>query len=100
MRLVEELEGTGELSVGDRRFAGVAYRINRFQGFTESGLPVPGVHRIEGNVGVGEIPTELLEVGARLTLKLPTGRTLRLTLADEGGRVLEEGHGPSRCLCC
>ena len=100
MRLVEELEGTGELSVKDRQFAGVAYHISRFQGFTDAGLPVPGIHRIEGNVNVAEIPADMLDVGSYLTLRLPDGRTLRLTLAAADGRVLEEGHGPSRCLCC
>jgi hypothetical protein len=100
VRLVEELEGMGELSVRDRHFAGVAYRISRFQGFTNAGLPVPGVHRIEGNVNVAEVPAEMLGVGSHLTLKLPDGRTMRLTLAGEDGRVLEEGHGPSACLCC
>ena len=28
------------------------------------------------------------------------GRKLRITLVDADGRILAEGHGPSRCLCC
>jgi hypothetical protein len=100
VKLVEELSGTGEVIVGDRQFAGIEYRINRFQAFTPSGLPVPGLHRVEGSLGLDEIPGEPIRVGADLTLKLGDGRTLRLTLADEHGAVLQEGHGPSRCMCC
>jgi hypothetical protein len=35
-----------------------------------------------------------------LTLRLQDGRALGITIADTTGRVLAEGHGPSRCLCC
>jgi hypothetical protein len=100
VKLVEELSGTGDVAVGDRHFPGVEYRINRFQAFTPSGLPVPGLHRVEGSLGLGEIPGEPIRVGTDLTLELGDGRTLRLTLADEHGAVLQEGHGPSRCMCC
>jgi hypothetical protein len=33
-------------------------------------------------------------------LRLEDGRALPVTLADACGRVLSEGHGPSRCQCC
>jgi hypothetical protein len=40
-------------------------------------------------------------VGATFTLELEDGRSLNLTLADDGGRVLAEGHGPKHgCSCC
>jgi len=39
-------------------------------------------------------------VGSSLVLRLEDGRALGITLADGAGRVLAEGHGPSRCLCC
>jgi hypothetical protein len=64
-------------------------------------MPVPGLHRLEGSIDfpVGDARTHLL--GASLTLRLEDGRTLPVTLADRHGRILTEGHGPSRgCSCC
>lgn len=99
MKLVEEYAGVGDLSATDGLIPQVRYRIARFQGFVEhSGMPVPGVHRIEGSVDT----TADLEplVGQSLTLRLEDGRALAITIADTTGRVLAEGHGPRRCLCC
>lgn len=103
MKLVEECAGIGDLNAADdsipRLIPQVRYRIARYQGFVEhSGLPVPGVHRIEGSVDT----TADLEplVGQPLTLRLEDGRALAITIADTTGRVLAEGHGPRRCLCC
>jgi hypothetical protein len=98
MKLVEEYAGVGDLDTkGD--LIQVRYRISRYQGFVDhSGLPVPGVHRIEGSV---DTATDLAPlVGRSLTLRLEDGRALAITIADTTGRVLAEGHGPSRCLCC
>jgi hypothetical protein len=39
-------------------------------------------------------------IGQPLTLRLEDGRAIAVTIADTSGRVLAEGHGPSRCLCC
>ena len=39
-------------------------------------------------------------VGLPVQLTLADGRVLGITLADATGRVLSEGHGPSRCQCC
>jgi len=40
-------------------------------------------------------------VGENIALNLEDGRTLSLTVADEHGRVLAEGHGPRHgCGCC
>jgi hypothetical protein len=99
MKLVEEYAGVGDLSARGESIRQVRYRIARYQGFVEhSGLPIPGVHRIEGSV---DTTTDLAPlVGASLTLRLEDGRALAITLADATGRVLAEGHGPSRCLCC
>ena len=33
-------------------------------------------------------------------LKLTDGRVLGITIVDTSGRILSEGHGPSKCLCC
>ena len=99
MKLVEEYAGVGDLSAKESVIPQVRYRIARYQGFVEqSGLPIPGVHRIEGSVDTTRDLTPL--VGESLTLRLEDGRALAITIADRTGRVLAEGHGPSRCLCC
>lgn len=100
MKLVEECIGVGHLSRDGEVIRQVRYQIARFQGMHGNGLPVPGVHRIEGRFEFqpGDDVSDL--VGAPLTLRLEDGRALAVTLADAGGRVLSEGHGPSRCLCC
>jgi hypothetical protein len=109
MKLVEECAGVGDLSREGEIIRQVHYRIARYQGMQPgSGLPIPGLHRIEGTIDVGpegagprasrgEFSTL---VGQPLTLRLEDGRALGITLADADGRVLSEGHGPSRCLCC
>jgi hypothetical protein len=66
-----------------------------------SGMSIPGKQRIEGTVAIEGIPGTANLVGANVTLELEDGRSLSLTLADETGRVLAEGHGPRRgCACC
>jgi hypothetical protein len=98
LKLVEECTGEGELLRRGEILGRVRYRISRYQGMLEgSGLPVPGMHRIEGSIDLDDA-TGL--VGASLTLRLEDGRSLPITLA-EGGRVLTEGHGPAHgCSCC
>jgi hypothetical protein len=100
LKLVEECAGTGELTARSVARGRVRYRISRYQGMIASGLPVPGLHRIEGTLdltGVGDVDGL---VGAPLALTLEDGRTMALTLADRDGRVLAEGHGPTGCGCC
>jgi hypothetical protein len=99
MRLVEQVSGVGGLKWRGETFTGIRYRINRFQGQAANGLPVPGLHRIEGTVEGLTDAARL--VGSSITLELEDGRTLPLTLADADGRVLAEGHGPKHgCSCC
>jgi hypothetical protein len=100
MKLVEQCSGIGQLAYEDRVFPGVEYAIRRYQGMALSGLPVPGVHRIDGKLDMASLPSSLQLVGRNVTLRLEDGRSLRISLADESGRVLMEGHGPSRCSCC
>jgi len=98
LKLVEEYAGVGSLRLRDRTLGAIPYRISRFQGMAASGLPIPGLHRIEGTV---EIENAAALVGANVTLELEDGRSLKLTVADEHGRVLAEGHGPRHgCGCC
>ena len=103
-KLVEDSTGVGKVAWGDEVLPGVRYEVRRFQGMTSSGLPVPGLHRIEGNVDLADLQDEPGRVAAMLhqdfVLHLEDGRALRVTLADQDGRVLAEGHGPSRCTCC
>ena len=100
MVLVEECAGVGHVGWRKQKFSPVPYRIRRYQGMTPSGLPVPGVHRIEGEICIASIPDPVRFVDCDLTLELEDGRSIRIALADAAGRVLTEGHGPSRCGCC
>ena len=101
MQLVEQFSGVGGLKCRGESFAGVRYRINRFQGLAPNGLPVPGLHRIEGTLELDGVADAAALVGSSITLELEDGRTLPLTLADAHGRVLAEGHGPKHgCSCC
>ena len=101
MKLVEEVSGVGALRWQDLRFGRVPYRISRFQGLSGSGMPIPGLHRIEGVIELREVEQSARLVGASFTLELEDGRSMPLTLADDAGRVLAEGHGPKHgCSCC
>ena len=100
MKLVEECVGVGDLSGRGEGLRQVRYKIARYQAFSGNGMPIPGRHRIEGAIDVP--PSEDVSdlVGTPLVLKLEDGRAIAVTLADAVGRVLLEGHGPSRCQCC
>ncbi len=101
MNLVEECSGIGRVVVNDLAFDSIPYRVNRFQAMLPSGLPIPGRHRIEGMIELGTLPRPAELVGLPLVLHLEDGRSLRLTLADDLGRVLAEGHGLKHgCSCC
>ena len=99
-RLVEDSTGVGRVAWRDEVFSGVRYEVRRFQGMTSSGLPVPGLHRIEGSIDLASVSRRAGILNEDLVLHLEDGRAMRVTLADHSGRVLAEGHGPSRCTCC
>ena len=101
MKIVEESSGLGELMLNGAVLRQVRYRISRFQGMVEgSGLPIPGLHRIEGSIDYDAGADSPGWIGAPLSLKLEDGRVLGITVVDRVGRILSEGHGPSKCLCC
>lgn len=100
LRLIEEYRGVGTLRTPDASIEDVAYEIRRYQGIAASGMPIPGLLRIEGRVALDGIAEPAALVGSTLTLMLEGGRALGVTLADTDGRVLTEGHGPSKCGCC
>ena len=101
MKLVEEYAGVGSVRVRDRTLGAIPYRISRFQGMAGWGLPIPGLHRIEGTLALASLPEARELVGGNVTLELEDGRSLALRVADDSGRVLAEGHGPQRgCGCC
>jgi hypothetical protein len=101
MKLVEEREGAGRLTVRGEAVGEVAYSFNRYQAMTAGGMPVPGLHRIEGQLALEALPEPLgLEIDTHVALELEDGRRLELTVIDASGRVLAEGHGPGKCGCC
>lgn len=101
MKLVEEREGQGHLTIRGESFGPVSYSINRYQAMTAGGMPVPGLHRIEGQVGIDALPESLkLKPDSHVALELEDGRRIDLTVVDSGGRVVAIGHGPGKCGCC
>jgi hypothetical protein len=101
LKLVEEYSGVGALRWQQQTFGKVPYRISRYQGVAVSGMPIPGLHRIEGTIELDGVAEAARLIGASVVLDLADGRSLALTLADESGRVLAEGHGPRHgCSCC
>lgn len=100
MKLVEECAGTGQVTWRGETYAPVPYAISRFQAMTRGGLPVPGLHRIEGRLGLDALGAGGDLADASVSLRLEDGRTLSLTVVDGTGRVVAEGHGPTKCTCC
>jgi hypothetical protein len=103
MRLIEESAGLGSLTRNTSNPVAieVRYRISRYQGFMEgSGLPIPGLYRIEGAVDLTSDANSSAWIDAPVTLRLEDGRSLQITVVDRAGRVLSEGHGPMKCMCC
>jgi hypothetical protein len=100
MKPVEEYEGQGRLEWPGEPGRLVGYRLTRLQGMAANGLPVPGLFRIEGDLDLRDGPVPDAVVGSPVTLRLDDGRSIGVTLTTREGRVLSEGHGPRRCLCC
>jgi hypothetical protein len=101
MKLIEDGSGVGELIRNGHILRRVRYQLRRYQGVMEgSGLPIPGLFRIEGSVHLdsGGVSTDWIDTP--LTLRLEDGRSLGINLVDDNGRILSEGHGPSKCMCC
>ena len=100
MKLVEEKKGIGALRWRGNAYASVAYSVSRYQAMTSAGLPVPGLHRIEGHLDIDALPDGAEMAGGSVVLELEDGRSMNLTVVDDSGSVLAEGHGPSKCMCC
>jgi hypothetical protein len=92
LKLVEECRGVGQLAREGRTLGSVDYAINRYQGMARSGLPIPGLHRLEGSIGLADLPEQARRVGMNYALTLADGRVIGITLADADGRVLTEGR--------
>lgn len=101
MKLVESGSGLGELLRNGRTLRQVRYEIQRYQGTMEgSGLPIPGLFRLEGSIDFDPTRDPSDWINAPLVLKLDDGRSLGINLIDATGRILTEGHGPLKCMCC
>jgi len=98
-KLVEELSGTGDLEDQGTVLRRVRYSVARYQGMlVGSGMPIPGLHRLEGSTDFEVSDVSL--IGRPLLLRLEDGRALAVTIAARDGRLLSEGHGPGGCSCC
>ena len=98
-KVIEQLSGTGALEQDGTVLRQVRYSITRYQGMlVGSGMPIPGLHRLEGSTDFEVADVSL--IGRPLTLRLEDGRALAVTLAARDGRLLSEGHGPGGCSCC
>jgi hypothetical protein len=101
MRLIETGAGQGTLLRNGTVLRQVRYDVRRYQGFMEgSALPIPGLFRIEGSVDFDAAHDAPDWINVPLTLRLDDGRSLGIIIADNTGRVLSEGHGPLKCMCC
>jgi hypothetical protein len=98
--IINILEGQGEMHWRGQVFERVRYELKRIQRVTGGGMPVPGLHRIEGRVDLEGLGLDGDIEGASIALRLDDGRTMNLTITDAAGNVLAEGHGPSKCGCC
>ena len=98
-KLIEQSSGVGELVKDGFVIGQVRYSISRYQGMlVGSGMPIPGLHRLEGSTDFEVSDVSL--IGRPLMLRLEDGRALGVTLAARDGRLLSEGHGPGGCSCC
>ena len=99
-KLVEQSTGAGQLVKDGTILGEVRYSITRYQGMlVGSGMPIPGLHRLEGTTDFQVTDASL--IGRPLTLRLEDGRALAITLATRDGQILAEGHGPcGGCSCC
>ena len=101
MKLVENGSGLGELSRDRHILRQVRYQIQRYQGIMEgSGLPIPGLFRLEGSIDFDPARDPSDWINTPLVLKLEDGSSLGINLVDKTGRILTEGHGPLKCMCC
>lgn len=101
MKLVNDSTGLGKLEYNGEALGGVRYHIQMYQGMSEgSGLPIPGLYRIDGSVDISGMRHPDDFIGMPLNLRLEDGRVIRIVIADSSGRVFSEGHGPMKCLCC
>jgi hypothetical protein len=102
LKLVEESSGIGELLHHGELVRRVRYRVSIYQTtLGPGGLPVPGLHRIEGSIEIDGGGDASNLVGTDLALKLVDGRHLGIRLTDRNGRVESCRHGSfSGCSCC
>jgi len=101
MKLVETGSGIGVLMRNGNVLREVRYEVRRYQGVMEgSGMPVPGLFRIEGSIDFDSVKDSSDWINVSLTLRLDDGRSLGIVIVDSLGRVLSEGHGPLKCMCC
>ena len=101
MKCIEERSGVGLLIQNETVLREARYYLKLHQGFVEhSGLPIPGVYRLEGSIDFDPKTDPADWINSPLGLRLEDGRVLGISIAGPDGRILSEGHGPSRCLCC
>src|SRR5262249_20304746 len=84
MKLIEQNSGVGDLMLNGEKLRQVSYHLTRYQGVVAgSGLPIPGLHRVEGSIDFDPTKDSLDWIGMPLSLKLDDGRVLRITVVDQ-----------------
>jgi hypothetical protein len=102
-KLVETCTGTGRLVRDGVEVLGpVQYHVERYQGMMNgTGMPVPGLFRLDGALSSSGVSVPQEIVGTRVTLRLEDGRSVPVVIVSPEGTLLAEGHGPGRgCACC
>ena len=99
-KAVDRKTGVGSLQCAGEQYTNVKYDFTRFQAMTRAGLPVPGLHRLDGQIALSNSDEQAVLVGQSIVLILEDGTSMNMTVTDESGRILARGHGPQGCGCC
>ena len=85
-RVVESLNGVGEIYAGEVLLRSAAYELTVFQ--DDDPLAAAGAPQIDGHIDISGIAEAVVLAGPQdLTLRLEDGRQLQFALTDTGGHI-------------